>query len=269
MKALVYRIGGLGDSLLIYPILEVLSNKGYEITVWGNPEYFRLAENVGFCKKALIYEPRETFDLRIIFSKNKELFSGDSIYIDPIPTERVWVVDYYLKKLGFKNERFSKVLPVRFSVTKQNSLCIVHPGSGSKKKNPEPIFFLKLEDILKEQGYDVFYLLGPAEGELIKTFKNSIYLEDTVEIAKVLLKASLYIGLDSGISHLSSYLGIPSVVIFGPTDSNIWRPIGDKLWIIRDEACRPCFPNVCKERRCLQPEFLLDKVKSLQICQRV
>lgn len=65
-------MGGLGDSLLIYPILEILNKKGYDVTVWGNPEYFRLAEISGFCIKTVFYEPKEQYDLKIIFSKNRD-----------------------------------------------------------------------------------------------------------------------------------------------------------------------------------------------------
>ncbi|WP_353683316.1 glycosyltransferase family 9 protein [Thermodesulfovibrio sp. 3907-1M] len=278
MKALVCRMGGLGDSILIYPVLEILTKKGYEVTVWGNPEYFRLAEKAGFCKKAIFYEPKEEFGLKIIFSQNREILSGDnSIYINPVPEEQIWIVDYYLKKLGFQNEGFSKTLPIAHSFRvfkvqdskkKDNNLCIIHPGSGSKKKNPDLIFFFELERFLKNSGFDVFFLLGPAEMELVKKIKNSVYLENPVEIAKTLLKANLYIGLDSGVSHLSSYLGIPSIVIFGPTSPSVWHPIGENFQIIWYEGCKACFPDVCEGRKCLDSESLLSKIKALQIYQK-
>lgn len=259
MKALVYRMGGLGDSILIYPVLEILTNKGYEVTVWGNPEYFRLAIESGFCKKATFYEPKEEFDLKIIFSQNKEILNSESsIYIKPIPTERIWIVNHYLIELGFQNESFSRTLPIKFWEEKQGNLCIVHPGSGSKKKNPDLGFFIKLEKILNEYVFEVLYLVGPAEKELTKKFKNFIYMEDTLEVSKILTKVNLYIGLDSGISHLISYLGIPSIIIFGPTDPVIWHPIGENF-IIREESCPPCFPNVCEKKDCLHEDLLIEK----------
>ncbi len=271
MKALVYRMGGLGDSLLIYPILEILNTKGYDVTVCGNPEYFRLAEISGFCLNTIFYEPKEQYDLKIIFSKNTEIlknFQNNSVFINPIPTGQTWIVDYYLKKLGFQNESFSKTLPVPFPKAKHNNLCIVHPGSGSKKKNPDLNFFFKLEKFLKKSAFDILYLIGPAERQLTKIFKNSVYLENPEEIAKLLIKANLYIGLDSGISHLSSYLGVFSIIIFGPTDPKVWHPIGENFTIIHYENCKACFPEVCKDRKCLDPEFLLNKIKALKIYQK-
>lgn len=265
MKVLIYRMGGLGDSLLIYPVLEVLTKKGYEITVWGNPEYFLLAKISGICSKVTFYEPTGDFDIRIIFSGNKEIFKfqDNSIYINPIPDEKIWIVDYYLKKLNLSNESFSKILELGFNVEKTTDLCIIHPGSGSKKKNPEKSFFLELENFLQKRGFKILYILGPAEKELSKFYKNCIYFENLIDMAKTLLKASIYIGLDSGISHLSSYLGIPSIIIFGPTDPHVWHPIGENFWIIRYENCPPCYPNICEEKKCLHKDFLIKQIDKL------
>jgi ADP-heptose:LPS heptosyltransferase len=271
MKTLVYRMGGLGDSILIYPVLEGLIKKGYTLTVWGNPEYYKLAELAGFCSKTTFYEPKEDFDLKIIFSKNKEIFSSfkstssslaQTVFINPIPEGKIWVVDYYLKSLGMGHYVFSKNLNLNFNVKKCPGLCIIHPGSGSKKKNPEPEFFIKLRDVLNKAGWEVIYIAGPAEKEVMKNYQNTIYVENQVDLAKNLLKASLYIGLDSGVSHLSSYLGIPSIVIFGPTDPEVWHPVGEHLINIRYAHCPPCFPSVCKEKFCLHQDFLIGEILS-------
>lgn len=259
-------MGGLGDSLLIYPVLEILTKNGYEVTVWGNPEYFKMAELANFCKKAYFYEPKGSFDKIIIFSKNRELIKDKmAVYVNPLPDKKIWIVKYYLEVLGFEDEEFSLTLKLPLSIKKADNLCIIHPSSGSKKKNPAPHFFIKLENLIRSAGFNVLFLLGPAEKELEKIFKNSFYIEDPVEIAKLLLKASLYIGLDSGVSHMSSYLGVPSIVIYGPTDPDIWHPVGKNLVIIRDEECPPCYPSVCNHKKCLNYEILSEKIsKSLK-----
>ena len=38
----------------------------------------------------------------------------------------------------------------------------------------------------------------------------------------------LFIGNDSGISHMASALGIPTIAIFGPTDPRVWSPRGKR-----------------------------------------
>jgi len=265
-------MGGLGDSLLVYPVIEILKKKGYKVTVWGNPEYFRLAQIAGYCDTAIFYQPGENFDLKIFFTKNKEFFEQDknSVFVDPVVQEKIWIVKHYLKSLKFENEIFSQTLTLGFSEQKCANLCIIHPGSGSKRKNPEINFFYEAEKIIKSYGFNTLYLIGPAEKEFSKFFKNSVYFQDPVEIAKTILKASLYIGSDSGVSHLSSYLGVPSIVIFGPTDPSVWHPVGEKLWILRNNSCPPCFPDVCPERRCLQKDYLITELRQIlkNLCYR-
>ncbi|WP_297209581.1 MULTISPECIES: glycosyltransferase family 9 protein [Thermodesulfovibrio] len=262
MKVLIYRIGGLGDSILTFPVIEILNKKGYDITVWGNPEYFILCRMAGFCNKVTFYEPKEKFDFAIVFSKNRAIsgFSENSIYVKPIPEEEEWVVKWYLKKLNLSEEPFSNKLNLGLKVEKKSNLCIIHPGSGSIKKAPEKTFFIELANLIRKKGFEILFLVGPAERKTWQEGKDIFYSDNIIEVAETLLKASLYIGVDSGISHLSSYLGVPSIVIFGPTNPKVWHPIGVKTHLIRESSCPPCFPNTCENRKCLDKNFLIEQV---------
>ncbi|MFV1995963.1 MAG: glycosyltransferase family 9 protein, partial [Verrucomicrobiales bacterium] len=44
------------------------------------------------------------------------------------------------------------------------------------------------------------------------------------ELGAILQRCSLYLGHDSGISHLAAACGIPCVLLFGPTEPAIWAP---------------------------------------------
>ncbi len=46
------------------------------------------------------------------------------------------------------------------------------------------------------------------------------------EVTAVLERASLFIGNDSGLMHLSAATGTPTVGLFGPTDATIYGPVG-------------------------------------------
>jgi ADP-heptose:LPS heptosyltransferase len=46
------------------------------------------------------------------------------------------------------------------------------------------------------------------------------------EVAAVLQTASLFIGNDSGLMHLSAAAGAPTIGLFGPTDAATYRPAG-------------------------------------------
>lgn len=251
---LFYRRGGLGDTLLTFPILEILKKRKNYIVAVGNIEYFKIAKEIGWVDE--IYSELYPF----LFSRNfkqKIIFSFKDGY-PPFPSERKWIVEYYLEILKLKEEFFSLELPLQgLKESILQDKIVLHPSSGSPKKNPPLELFLKIEEFLKNLGLETIYLVGEADGWLKKTVKNYWESLDPLEIAYHLKKAKAFIGLDSGISHLSCYLGLPSFIFFGPTDPIIWKPIGKNYQIITlNFPCSPCFPKTCLEKPCLDSEAL-------------
>ncbi len=256
-KALIYRRGALGDTLLTFPLLEILKSKGYEVTAVGNTDYFSIAREAGWADVIHFEIPREKFDFVLDIS-----IDGN---IKPFPEEREWIVDYYLRKAGFEGEPYSDEIPLEMSKSSPFiGRVAIAPSSGSLKKVPNISFFEKLERYLFDKGYEPLYIVGEADGWIAETFKPVYVIEDLVKFAKDLKASLFYIGVDSGISHLASYLGIRSYVIFGPTDPIVWRPIGRRLNIIYlNPDCGPCFPEVCEERSCLDENILLRRLGDL------
>jgi ADP-heptose:LPS heptosyltransferase len=68
------------------------------------------------------------------------------------------------------------------------------------------------------------------------------------ELAMLLSRTDLMIGNDSGPSHLASALGVRGAVIFGPTDVDIWRPLGAQTEVIdnKDVCAADCTRHHCK-----------------------
>jgi heptosyltransferase-2 len=103
-----------------------------------------------------------------------------------------------------------------------------HPGSGSERKNwPEE----KWGELLPALDESPLLVGGEAEGERLERLALRI---PQVRLAKSLplaqLAASLaacqaFIGHDSGITHLAAALGVPSIVLWGPSRHEIWRPL--------------------------------------------
>ncbi len=257
MKALIYRRGGLGDTLLVFPILEILKGKDYEITAVGNTDYFSLAKEVGWADRILSEIPEGEFDLEVIISTDGN--------VKPFPDRRVWVLEHYLDSLGMRGEPFSDILPLRpLPNSPFKGKVVIHPSSGSRKKNADISLFLELEEFLRGRGCEVAYLVGEADGWVKEKLGEFVESYDPLWIAKALKGALLYIGLDSGISHLSSYLGLPTIVIYGPTDPTVWRPVGRRVYQVSLELeCSPCFPDVCEERDCLDRGLLSQRLLPL------
>ncbi len=56
---------------------------------------------------------------------------------------------------------------------------------------------------------------------------------DLLGAAALLERASLFIGNDSGLSHMAAAVGAPTLALFGPTDADLYRPWGERTAIVR------------------------------------
>jgi len=116
-----------------------------------------------------------------------------------------------------------------------DSPFVIHPGSGSPRKNAPLSFFRKAaEKAASEAGKQVLVLWGEAEqGHLAEIQKNFSGLEKVgvlpevlplMDLAAVLRQSRGYLGNDSGVTHLASACGIRTFAVFQETDSRIWGP---------------------------------------------
>lgn len=107
------------------------------------------------------------------------------------------------------------------------SAVVIHPFSGSKKKN-WPL--QRYHEVAERLSCDVEWSAGPEE-ELPEAMRFS----DLYDLAEWIRGAQLYIGNDSGITHLAAVTGVPTLALFGPTDPNVWAPRGENVTVLRAE----------------------------------
>ncbi|MFN3599413.1 MAG: glycosyltransferase family 9 protein [Aquificaceae bacterium] len=234
---------------MTFPLLEILKKSGKSIWAVGNTDYLSIAKEVGWVDFVSFEVPKRDFEEKIFLS-----YEG---HLKPFPDKREWIVDYYLRSLNLKGS-FSKVLPLKpLEKNPLKGYAVLHPSSGSFKKNPPLELFFWIENFLKREGFKSIYLIGEADQWLKDYVKNYYESFSPLEIAKALKEARIFVGNDSGISHLASYCGVLSFIFYGPTDSVIWSPIGEKTYIISANLpCSPCFPYVCSQRECLEAKPL-------------
>ena len=125
-------------------------------------------------------------------------------------------------------------------------VLVVHPGSGSRTKN----WCGHLELVRRwSQRHDrrIALLCGPAEahfGAHVGSEAQVFLGLSLAQVAALLRKATLYVGNDSGISHLAGVLGVRGAVLFGPSDPAVWAPMGGTLEVLRGAAdCPTCTPE--------------------------
>ncbi|HLI80677.1 MAG TPA: glycosyltransferase family 9 protein [Candidatus Binataceae bacterium] len=114
-------------------------------------------------------------------------------------------------------------------IVEAKNFIAIFPGSGSTKKNWPVEKFCALADSLNDKTPAVF-ICGPAEYSLANVIRASGHV--TIEnlplgtVAAIARMASVFVGNDSGISHLAAATGTRGVVLFGSTDPAKWRPLG-------------------------------------------
>jgi ADP-heptose:LPS heptosyltransferase len=109
----------------------------------------------------------------------------------------------------------------------------VHPGSGSRSKNWPPERFAAVARRLAA-GQRWLLVLGPAEAELPVPEGSIVARSWPVRtLGAALSRAGLFLGNDSGASHLAAAAGAPTLALFGPTDPALWAPVGASVATLR------------------------------------
>ncbi len=131
---------------------------------------------------------------------------------------------------------------------------VMHPGAGAPWKRAPFSLFRQLAGDLEGRGFDVTFVGGPAESNCARQDPGTSWSEtpSLSVLAATLSRASLFIGNDSGVTHLAGILGIPTVALFGPTHPVTWRPLGPYVTVIRacSEGPGPGV-RVCQNDECM------------------
>jgi heptosyltransferase-2 len=160
-------------------------------------------------------------------------------YVKVLESLAMWIVEPVPKLYPQQAERLFAIDYYRGHAP--SPLVAVHPGSGGEAK------LWAIENwaalcrwLIEEKKAEVLVVAGEADqsqlNQLLALLKPHHVLVANhlklAQVAAVLEKATVYLGHDSGISHLAAAVGVPSVVLFGPTNPAVWRPQGEKVRIL-------------------------------------
>jgi heptosyltransferase-1 len=144
-----------------------------------------------------------------------------------------------------KGEGGGEGLPSRYAI-------LIHSASWPSKLWPESEW-QRLVRHLADRGLPVVLPWGNEEerarAERIAATGNGVVLPERLggaALAGVIGGATLAVGLDSGLMHLATALGVPGVWLFGPTDPGLTGPYGDGQTVI--QSTNPAAP--CRTRDC-------------------
>jgi heptosyltransferase III len=261
----IVHLGGLGDWILAWPAILCLRRllPDHRFVGIGRLGLLRLAVRFGLIDRAIDAEAREWTG----FWSGRELPRGaggpdgaamwlaDSEPVGRLLAQRaslpVAVVDPRLPvgrihAARHACESIRRFLPIEVpedltaGFPDHASLgrrAFIHPGSGGLKKCHSPEFYRGIADVLRGRGFErPVVLLGPAEVERGWTERfdgmERVTPDSATGLADRLSNAALYLGNDSGPSHLAAFMGIPSLVFYRSTDPKVWGALGRRTrWI--------------------------------------
>lgn len=132
---------------------------------------------------------------------------------------------------------------------------LLHPAAAFKTKQWPAENFANLIKRMSVDGFQVVITGGPGEHDLCKKVAKFSGQDPVVippmpldRFAAIASLCTIYIGNDTGTTHIAAALARPIVVIFGSSDSTVWYPWGVKHRLIRSNL--PCIP--CPGYHCLE-----------------
>ena len=265
-KILVIRGGAIGDFILTLPVLAALRGQfpNTSLELLGYPHIAQLAHAgklvdavhsidarpmAGFFARRGQLSPMladffSSFAIIIsylydpdgIFQENVGKVSKAQFIAGPHrPDERAGVhaTEVFLQPLTrlaiFEADPVPR-LQVKAETVKREHQLALHPGSGSEKKNwPEA----KWRELIKKLfGSRLLLVGGEAEEGRLERLAEIAPCEvarslPLVDLAVRLSACRVFLGHDSGITHLAAAAGLSTIVLWGDTNESVWKPQGN------------------------------------------
>ncbi|MGE5212219.1 MAG: glycosyltransferase family 9 protein [Nitrospirota bacterium] len=127
-------------------------------------------------------------------------------------------------------------------------IIAIHPGSGSQAKNwPLENWIRLFSPCSRIPDFGSFVLIsGEADevqtGQLEREWKNrDVRFARNLSLPHLaaILERAIFIGHDSGISHLAAAAGANCILLFGPTDPDVWAPKNENVRVLRPPSGNP------------------------------
>lgn len=261
MKIAIVCAQGLGDALLMMIVAHQFKLSGYKPTVFHNyakeltllfkdicilpyPSLDQLEQTLAAFEHVIIENDHSKrayylFELREAKKLNNLIFffptasskfqKGDFIFDPRIPIAsnicRACQTVLQLQNATKENGIFiPKGIYRRFA-----KRIVIHPTSNDPKRNWFSSQFLALAYRLQSKGYYISFSVSPSERtDWLHIEKAGFELPSFYNLSKIadyLYESGFFIGNDSGVGHLASNLGIPTLTISGnPKRVRLWRP---------------------------------------------
>jgi ADP-heptose:LPS heptosyltransferase len=255
-RALFVRRGGLGDTLLMVPVLRALrrARPGCELHVAGVHEFVVLLAHFGVADAAWSSEDVRAWpaarrnDYAAVVVDDPALaalFASSAVRaFDPRPRGVAPLAQQVAAQLAlalhWPHDAWLRDASLHDPPGAANAPVMLAPGSGSRSKCWPRERWLELA---RELG-GAQVLVGPVEVERDDPrawpwpVRVQFVAGDTIAMAARLQAAGAFVGNDSGTTHLAAMLGLPTVALFGAGDPAVFAPIGPRATVLQAASRR-------------------------------
>jgi len=126
----------------------------------------------------------------------------------------------------------------QIKINQDKPLITIHATSGWKAKEMDSTIFAELIKYLNSKKYNFVFIGDTKDKEKLKEIKSLLggtgfddnlnFLElKFIQSVELIRRSDLFIGSDSAPLHAAGAVGTPSIGIFGPTNPDFSKPIGD------------------------------------------
>ena len=234
MRRLLIRPGAIGDVICSLPAIDCLRTS--ETEVWTRSDMVPLIDGarsisgldmleLGLAPQSLWDKLRSFDSIGSWYGSNRDEFKQavaglPFTFFPALPDGSKHAVDFYLDHARSLGATGCSDRPRIIVEPIDEGYAVIHPYSGSPKKNWPLDNYREVAEWL-EKRMPVYWCAGPEE-----PLEGATRFDRLDDLARWLAGARLYIGNDSGITHLAAAVGAPVMAIFQSTDPRTWAPKG-------------------------------------------
>lgn len=167
--------------------------------------------------------------------------------VDSLPKTRLSVNERSIDTIRTRHPKF-EISDLKFA--------LLHPSTAFFTKQWPTENFARTVEFLVRKGLHAVAVGSKSEKPVLEDLKRHSTVPVTTfddltlpEITALASKARVFVGNDSGIAHIAAAVGTPSVVVFGSSNRDHWRPWTDapNEIVFEEFDCQPCPGYECRE----------------------
>ncbi|MFO1054244.1 MAG: glycosyltransferase family 9 protein [Planctomycetota bacterium] len=236
-RQLLVRRGALGDTVLVEPLARAMraERPDLRLDMAGVEENVALMAALGACERAFSTEilaariagyDRVVADDPRVAAMHANACCYDAVILGDVrrPASRE-----LLDRTGYAG--FADGVPrLQRPAVVETSAALLHPGAGAPRKCRAAAFWSELASRLHDAGIDAAFAVGPVERErgfdleALGSIAPVVQPSTPVALSEAIAARAVFVGHDSGPTHLAAALGTITFALFVASDPAVWAP---------------------------------------------